>query len=120
MECKRKSNITIGEKENKKSIFSEPIKLDASVRTERATRSEQKGDTLIYNAAAYQVIENADSERLVSKMPGIIVSDNGIEANGKEVKQILLDGQEFFGSEVLTALRNVPADMVKQIEIINN
>lgn len=107
------------EKENKKSIFSEPIKLDASVRTERVTRSEQKGDTLIYNAAAYQVIENADSERLVSKMPGIIVSDNGIEANGKEVKQILLDGQEFFGSEVLTALRNVPADMVKQIEIIN-
>ena len=107
------------EKENQKSIFSEPIKLDASVRTERAPRSEQKGDTLIYNAAAYQVIENADSERLVSKMPGIVVSDSGIEANGKDVKQILLDGQEFFGNDVLTALRNVPADMVKQIEIIN-
>ena len=107
------------EKESQKSIFSEPIKLDASVRTERATRSEQKGDTLIYNAAAYQVIENADSERLVSKMPGIIISDSGIEANGKDVKHILLDGQEFFGNDVITALRNVPADMVKQIEIIN-
>ena len=107
------------EKEGHKSIFSEPIKLDASVRTERATRSEQRGDTLIYNAAAYQVIENADSERLISKMPGIIISDSGIEANGKEVKRILLDGQEFFGNDVLTALRNVPADMIKQIEIIN-
>ena len=88
------------EKEGHKSIFSEPIKLDASVRTERATRSEQRGDTLIYNAAAYQVIENADSERLISKMPGIIISDSGIEANGKEVKRILLDGQEFFGNDV--------------------
>ena len=101
------------------SIFSKPLKIDATVKTERATRSEQKGDTLIFNAAAYQVIENADSERLISKMPGIAVSDSGVEANGKEVARILLDGQEFFGNDVLTALRNVPADMVKQIEVIN-
>ena len=101
------------------SIFKKPLKIDASVKTERVPRSEQKGDTLIFNAAAYQVIENADSERLISKMPGISVSDSGIEANGKEVARILLDGQEFFGNDPLTALRNVPADMVKQIEIIN-
>ena len=101
------------------SIFSKPQRIDASVRTERVTRSEQKGDTLIFNAAAYQVADNADSERLLSKMPGISVSDSGVDANGKEVARVLLDGQEFFGSDVLTALRNVPADMVKQIEIIN-
>ena len=101
------------------SIFDKPLKLDASVKTERVARSEQKGDTLLFNAAAYQVAENADSERLVSKMPGISVSDSGVEANGKEVARVLLDGQEFFGSDVLSALRNVPADMVKQIEVIN-
>ena len=101
------------------SIFSKPQKIDAAVHTERVARSEQKGDTLIFNAAAYQVSDNADTERLVSKMPGIIVSDSGIEANGKEVRHVLLDGQEFFGNDVVTALRNVPADMVKQIEIIN-
>ena len=101
------------------SIFSKPLKIQATVKTERAPRSEQKGDTLIFNAAAYQVIENSDSERLISKMPGIAVSDSGIEANGKEVTRILLDGEEFFGNDPLTALRNVPADMVKQIEVIN-
>lgn len=101
------------------SIFAKPLKLDASVKTERVPRSEQKGDTLIFSAAAYQVAENADSERLLSKMPGISVTDSGIETGGKEVRRILLDGQEFFGSDVLTALRNVPADMVKQIEVIN-
>lgn len=101
------------------SIFSKPLNIEASVKTERAPRSEQKGDTLIFNAAAYQVAENADSERLVSKMPGISVSDNGLEANGREVSYILLDGQEFFGNDVMSALRNVPAEMVKQIEVIN-
>lgn len=101
------------------SIFSKPLKLDASVKTERAARSEQKGDTLIFNAGAYRVMDNSDSERLISKMPGISVSDGGVEANGKEVVRVLLDDQEFFGNDVLTALRNVPADMVKQIEVIN-
>ncbi|MBE6250177.1 MAG: hypothetical protein E7111_00810 [Bacteroidales bacterium] len=101
------------------SIFSKPLNIEATVKTERVERSKQKGDTLIFNAAAYQVVENADSERLLSKMPGISVSDGGVEANGKEVARILLDGQEFFGNDVLTALRNVPADMVKQIEVIN-
>ena len=101
------------------SIFSKPIKLDAAVHSERVARSEQKGDTLIFNAAAYQVSENADTERLISKMPGISVTDSGVEANGKSVHHVLLDGQEFFGDDVLPALRNIPADMVKQIEIIN-
>ena len=101
------------------SIFSKPINLNAAVHTERVPRSEQKGDTLIFNAAAYQVSENADSERLISKMPGISVNDNGIEALGKSIQHILLDGEEFFGTDVLPALRNIPADMVKQIELIN-
>lgn len=101
------------------SIFSKPIQLEATVKTERVARSEQKGDTLIFNAAAYQVADNADSERLISKMPGISVSESGIDANGREVRQILLDGQEFFGNDVMSALRNVPAELVKQIEVIN-
>ena len=101
------------------SIFSKPINLNAAVHTERIPRSEQKGDTVIFNATAYQVIENADSEHLISKMPGISVTESGVEAGGKDVRRILLDGQEFFGSDVLSALRSIPADMVKQIEVIN-
>ena len=101
------------------SIFSKPIQLEATVKTERVARSEQRGDTLIFNAAAYRVADNADSERLISKMPGISVSESGVDANGREVTQILLDGQEFFGNDVMSALRNVPAELVKQIEVIN-
>lgn len=112
-------NVPIYAQNPDSSIFSKPIKLNESVKVDRAPRSEQKGDTLIFNAVSYQTSDNADSERLISKMPGINVTDGGVEANGKEVQQVLLDGQEFFGNDVITALRNVPAALVKQIEIIN-
>ncbi len=96
-----------------------PERLEAAVHVETATRSRHQGDTLIHNAAAYQVMQGADSETLISKMAGFVVSDSGVEASGREVSKILLDGQEFFGNDVLTALRTIPADMVKQVEVIN-
>ena len=96
-----------------------PEKLQAAVHVGKMMRTQQQGDTLVHNAAAYQVMQGADSESLLSKMPGISVSESGVEAGGKDVKRILLDGQEFFGNDVLTALRTVPVDMVRQIEVIN-
>ena len=96
-----------------------PIKLDAAVHVEKMTRSTQQGDTLVHNAAAYQVMQGADSESLISKMAGFSVSDSGVEAAGRTVAKVLLDGQEFFGNDVMTALRTVPADLVKQVEVIH-
>ena len=96
-----------------------PERLDAAVHVDKMTRSTQQGDTLVHNAAAYQVMQGADSEALISKMAGIVVNDSGVEASGRDVTKILLDGQEFFGNDVLTALRTIPADMVKQVEVIN-
>lgn len=96
-----------------------PIKLEAAVHVDKMTRSLQQGDTLIHKANAYQVMQGADSEALLSKMAGVSVSDSGVEAGGREVARILLDGQEFFGNDVLTALRSIPADLVKQVEVIN-
>ena len=96
-----------------------PEKLAPAVHVDKMTRSVHQGDTLIHNAAAYQVMQGADSEALISKMAGIVVSDSGIEASGRNVSKVLLDGQEFFGDDVLTALRTIPADMVAQVEVIN-
>lgn len=96
-----------------------PIKLEAAVHSEKMVRSSQKGDTLVLNANAYQTMQGADSESLLSKMPGISVTESGVEAAGKNVRRILLDGQEFFGEDALSALRTIPADLVKQVEVIN-
>ena len=96
-----------------------PERLEAAVHVEKMERSRQEGDTLIHNAAAYQVMQGADTESLISKMAGFSVSDSGVEAAGRTVAKVLLDGQEFFGNDVMTALRTVPADLVKQVEVIH-
>ncbi len=96
-----------------------PEMLNSAVLSEQAVRSSQNGDTLSYNAAAYKVMTGSDSEALITKMPGISVSDSGVEAGGRDVRKVMIDGQEYFGDDVLTALKNIPADMIRQIEVIN-
>ena len=51
-------------------------------------------------------------EDLLKKMPGVEVdSDGKITVNGREIKKILVDGEEFFSSDPTVASRNLPAKM---------
>lgn len=93
--------------------------LDEVVVSTPALRSTQNGDTLSYHADSYKVVLGANSESLIRKMPGISVSDRGVEAHGRNVQKIMVDGEEFFGNDVLSALKNIPADMVEDIEVFN-
>lgn len=93
--------------------------LDEVVVSTPALRSTQNGDTLSYHADAYKVALGANSESLITKMPGISVSDQGVEAHGRNVQKVMIDGEEFFGNDVLSALKNIPADMVEDVEVFN-
>jgi len=77
---------------------------------------EIKGDTVLYNADAFKVNPDATAADLVSKMPGIQVTDQGVEAGGEAVEQVLLDGKRFFGQDPLLALNTIPAEVVNQVE----
>ncbi len=76
-----------------------------------------RGDTMVFNADAYQVNPDADAEALIRKMPGITVEDGQVQAQGETVRRVLLDGREFFGQDPTLALRNMPAEVVKEIEV---
>ena len=66
-----------------------------------------KGDTLIYTADSFKVKPNATVEDLLKKLPGIKVDASGkITSQGKEVSQVLVDGDEFFGSDPTVATKN--------------
>ncbi|MEQ8548673.1 MAG: carboxypeptidase-like regulatory domain-containing protein [Cyclobacteriaceae bacterium] len=78
---------------------------------------EQKGDTTQYNAAAFKTNPDATGADLVAKMPGLIVDNSGVTANGEAIKQVLLDGKRFFGTDPLLSLNNIPADIIDQIQI---
>jgi hypothetical protein len=80
---------------------------------------EQKGDTTSFNANAFKTQTNAQAEDLIRKMPGITMQGGQIQAQGEQVQKILVDGREFFGSDPNIALRNLPADAIDRVEVLD-
>jgi len=77
----------------------------------------QKGDTTEMNAGNFQVNPDASAEDLVRKMPGVTSSNGQIQAQGEQVKKVLVDGKPFFGDDPNSALKNLPADVISKIQI---
>ena len=77
-----------------------------------------RGDTLVFVADSFDVKTNAVVEDLLKKLPGVEVDGGGnIKFQGKEVAKVLVDGDEFFGSDHLIATRNLDARAVENVEI---
>ena len=83
------------------------------------TRVEMKGDTAQYNAAAFKVNLDANAQDLITKMPGVVTKNGQLEAQGEQVKRVLVDGQEFFGDDPSLALKSLPAEVISQIQIFD-
>ncbi|MCX2719729.1 outer membrane beta-barrel protein [Lentiprolixibacter aurantiacus] len=79
-----------------------------------------KKDTVIYNAKAFKTNTDDTVEDLLKKLPGIDVDISGkITAQGEEVIKIYIDGKEFFSRDPAIATKNLSADFVKRIEVID-
>lgn len=77
-----------------------------------------KGDTLIYIADSFKTKPNAVVEDLLRKLPGIEVDANGkIKTQGKEVARVLVDGDEFFGSDPTMATKNLSAKSIENVKV---
>ncbi|MBR4854363.1 MAG: TonB-dependent receptor [Alistipes sp.] len=87
--------------------------------TTQAVRTTINGDTIVYNAGAFQVLPDADVDELLAKMPGIKVEGGTVEAQGETVQKILVDGREFFGNDVSQAIKTLPAQIVKSVEVFD-
>jgi hypothetical protein len=85
--------------------------------TETIARMEIKGDTVQFNAAAFQVNPDASAEDLVKKMPGISVDGGTVKSNGEEIKKVIVDGKPFFGDDPSTTLKSLPADMIESVQV---
>ncbi len=85
----------------------------------RNQRLKQVGDTIVYNADAYKVADGATAEDLVSKMPGIEVTDTGVKAQGETVEKVLVDGKSFFENDPKLALKTLPAEVVQSVSVFD-
>jgi hypothetical protein len=77
-----------------------------------------KGDTLVYVADSFKVAEGAVVEDLLKKLPGIKVDKDGkITSQGQQIDKVLVDGDEFFGSDPTVATKNLAADGIEQVQV---
>jgi len=80
-----------------------------------------KEDTIEYKASAYKVRDNAPIEDVIRKLPGVDVDANGnVTAQGKAVTKVRVNGKDFFNGDVQSATRNIPADIVDNVQIIDD
>ena len=77
-----------------------------------------KRDTLEYNAAAFTTRPGDVVEDLLRRLPGIDVeADGSIRAQGEDVKNVLVDGKEFFAETPTVATKNLPARAVDKVQV---
>lgn len=98
-------------------LETDAILLKEAVVTAEAPTVTLSADTVMFNASAYRVTQNAMLEELVKKLPGAQVDDDGkITINGKEISKIMIDGKEFFAKDPNIAMKNLPVDMIEKIK----
>ena len=79
-----------------------------------------KGDTLVYTADSFKVRPGANVEELLRRLPGITVDKNGqITAMGERVTKVLVDGEEFFGTDPGIATKSLRADAVQVVQVFD-
>ncbi|MEJ6982342.1 outer membrane beta-barrel protein [Pedobacter sp. P351] len=80
-----------------------------------------KEDTLEFNAKSYAVREGDAVEEVLKKLPGVTVDKDGnVTTQGKPITKIRVNGKDFFGTDVATAIQNLPADIVKNLQVIDD
>ncbi|TDW99157.1 outer membrane beta-barrel protein [Dinghuibacter silviterrae] len=78
-------------------------------------------DTVEYRADAYPVRKDAVAEDLLKKLPGVEVDAQGnVTAHGQTVTKIRVNGKDFFGGDPKMATKNIPADAIDKIQVIDD
>ncbi len=77
-----------------------------------------KGDTIVYNADAFQLANGSLLDKLIEQLPGVSLKSGGqILVNGEFVSSLLIDGKDFFHGDAAVALRNLPAYAVNKVKV---
>ncbi len=109
-------------------LFLEPVFLEkirkskdrelgeATVTTSKV-RMVVKGDTIVYNADAFQLANGSMLDGLIKLLPGFELRGGQITVNGQFVSNLLVNGEDFFKGDPRVALENLPAYMVNKVKV---
>ena len=106
-----------------KTVYLKPVPkknemmLDEVVVKATKLKFYMDGDTLVYDADAFNLAEGSMLGELMKKLPGVEVEQGGvIKVNGRQIDAMLLNGKDFFDSDRELLLENMPSYMVKNIQ----
>lgn len=99
------------------ALTAESVPVPGITVTESPAPAIQKADTTEYRAGAVKTQKDATAEELVQKLPGVTMENGQVRAQGEPVRQVLVNGRPFFGSDPTAAMRNLPAEVVDRIQV---
>ena len=88
--------------------------------TVTATRIKMyyRGDTLVYDATAFQLPDGSMLDDLIRQLPGVKMNEQGeIFVNGRKVDELLLGSRTFFGGNKKVLMENLPYYTVKNVKV---
>lgn len=94
------------------------VDLDGVVVTGTKVKFTYRGDTLVYNASAFNVPDGSMLDALVRQLPGAEIKSNGdIYINGKKIDYLTLNGKDFFKGNNKIMLDNLPHYTVQDLKV---
>ena len=109
------NNVNLG----RRGMAEEPVSIRGVEVVGYSPAAEITGDTVQFQAIAYQTMPDANAEDMVKKLPGVVVEDGKVSAQGEEVKEVLVDGRPFFRNDPTATLRTLPAEVIDKIQIFD-
>jgi hypothetical protein len=104
-------------KKRPRSMEQQEHQLKEAVITATKIKMVYKGDTVIYNADAFNLPKGSMLDDLIKQMPGVVLKDNGeIYMNGKKVDYLMLNGKQFFKGKNNVMLENLPYYTIKNVQ----
>nr|WP_314499220.1 hypothetical protein [uncultured Prevotella sp.] len=77
-----------------------------------------KGDTIIYNADAFNLPQGSMLDALIRQLPGATLNSNGeIFINGRKLDYLTLNGKDFFKGNNKQLIENLPNYTVKNLKV---
>ncbi len=94
------------------------INLKEVVVTATRVKFFWRGDTLVYDATAFNLREGSMLDDLIRQLPGVTMNDQGeIFVNGRKVDELLLGSRSFFGGNKKVLMENLPYYTVKNLKV---
>lgn len=98
-------------------LHSNPMSLAEAQVIGELQKMYQRGDTVIFNADAYEMPSGSVLLDLVRRLPGLQYMGGKLTYMNRDIEEIRLNGDNFFKRDMGIALQNMPPEKLKSLKV---